>query len=526
MDRWSAFEILDLRQRTRRTEGLGETNRPVASPGVLCVRQPRRRSCSRERFSASDPAERLRLCREAVALDAASAVAQLALASACRENRDGVAAREALDRAAALAPDWEAVAYESGKLWLVYDDLPRARDAFQRAADLMPTFSAAFSNLGATLGELGEPAAALQRVPPGAGARSAQLHHPQQHRRRLPRAGTARRIGGGVPPRRSRSIRRSCSATTTSATRCSWRAGTPTRSRAYEEGQRRDPQQNRRQGCRLAVVRFANGDAAGAERDLWRCADARAARRARGPAARGLRDRARAADAASGAGAAPAVSRPHRRRNRQIRVSLSAMDPRNAGMPVGRGVGPSVVGHLVRDRSLRLAAGLAIAVAIPVAVLFYFQFRSHRRPRALLGRRPAAAEPGDRGRPDQEHRGRAEGAATSTSLLRIVQQQTEPLNLPFIAEHVRRRGSTPSRSSPASTSGRTRPSSIATSCSPSIATRTQFRHRRAGSRAARPAVPRAGAGEARDQRVRGDDRRPAARTSRRSCGSPFRRAIG
>src|SRR4029078_6945355 len=44
--------------------------------------------------------------------------------------------------------------------------------------------------------------------------------------------------------------------------------------------------------------------------------------------------------------------------------------------PSSRGVGPSVVGQLVRDRSLRLAAALAIAVAIPVAVLFYFQFRS------------------------------------------------------------------------------------------------------------------------------------------------------
>src|SRR5712692_6596179 len=43
---------------------------------------------------------------------------------------------------------------------------------------------------------------------------------------------------------------------------------------------------------------------------------------------------------------------------------------------VGKGVGPSVVGQLVHDRSLRLAAGLAVAVAIPVAVLFYFQFRS------------------------------------------------------------------------------------------------------------------------------------------------------
>jgi len=29
-----------------------------------------------------------------------------------------------------------------------------------------------------------------------------------------------------------------------------------------------------RQGCRLAVARFATGDTAGAERDLWRCVDA------------------------------------------------------------------------------------------------------------------------------------------------------------------------------------------------------------------------------------------------------------
>src|SRR5262252_2939549 len=32
--------------------------------------------------------------------------------------------------------------------------------------------------------------------------------------------------------------------------------------------------------------------------------------------------------------------------------------------------------QLLRDRSLRLAVGLAVAVAIPVAILFYFQFRS------------------------------------------------------------------------------------------------------------------------------------------------------
>src|SRR5712692_4697388 len=52
------------------------------------------------------------------------------------------------------------------------------------------------------------------------------------------------------------------------------------------------------------------------------------------------------------------------------------MDTPDSAASVGRGIGPSAVGQLLRDRSLRLAAGLAIAVAIPVAVLFYFQFRS------------------------------------------------------------------------------------------------------------------------------------------------------
>src|ERR1044071_10234499 len=42
----------------------------------------------------------------------------------------------------------------------------------------------------------------------------------------------------------------------------------------------------------------------------------------------------------------------------------------------GHGVGPSMVNHLVRDRSLRLATAVAVAGAIPVAILLYFQFRS------------------------------------------------------------------------------------------------------------------------------------------------------
>ena len=37
---------------------------------------------------------------------------------------------------------------------------------------------------------------------------------------------------------------------------------------------------------------------------------------------------------------------------------------------------PSAFQHLLHDRAVRFAVGLAVAVAIPVAVLFYFQFRS------------------------------------------------------------------------------------------------------------------------------------------------------
>ena len=157
---WRAFEITDLDAGSANSapgapypeHGAARPASPQgAAPGPIATRLA-------TAFASRDPAERLRLCREAAELDASCEVAQLALASACRETRDGAAAREALDRAAALAPEWEAVFYESGKLSLVYDDLPRARDAFQRAADLMPTFSAAYSNLGAALGELDEPA--------------------------------------------------------------------------------------------------------------------------------------------------------------------------------------------------------------------------------------------------------------------------------------------------------------------------------------------------------------------------------
>jgi hypothetical protein len=103
---WSAFEIVEL------DRGLGleaggslDGTLPTASPQSLAP-SPIAMLLARA-FSSTDPDERLRLCREALALAPESAVACLALASAYRETRDGTAARDALDRAASLAPEWE-----------------------------------------------------------------------------------------------------------------------------------------------------------------------------------------------------------------------------------------------------------------------------------------------------------------------------------------------------------------------------------------------------------------------------------
>jgi tetratricopeptide (TPR) repeat protein len=219
-------------------------------------------------FESADAAVRLALCREAVSRDAESALAWLALASAARESNDVSSARAALDRAAALAPAWAAVHYEDGKLWLGSDDMSRARDGFQRAADLMPTFAAAFSNLGATLGELDEPEAAL------AAFAQALTHDPHGFQ-------IVNNIG--VTTRELRRLDESEAAFRRvielapmfvfgyyNLGHTLFLAGRYAEAlAAYEEGQRRDPDKNVRQGCRLAMMRLAIGDVAGAERDLW-----------------------------------------------------------------------------------------------------------------------------------------------------------------------------------------------------------------------------------------------------------------
>jgi tetratricopeptide (TPR) repeat protein len=267
---WRAFEIVDM----DRDSGLGigdSVAEPIANPQAL-IPNPDAALLARA-FQTSSPDERVRLCRDATASAPQSPMAWLAYASACRETQDAAGARDAIDRAVALAPEWEAVHYESGKLWLTSDDMPRARDSFKRAAELMPTFSAAFSNLGATLGELDESDAAL------AAFQQALTHDPRSFTiwnnvgvvlRELGRLDESAEAFHRVIEIAPEFVFGHYNLGHTLFLSGKYAEAL----RAYEEGQRRDPEKNRRQGCRLAVARLVNGDVAGADRDLWRFANA------------------------------------------------------------------------------------------------------------------------------------------------------------------------------------------------------------------------------------------------------------
>src|SRR5206468_353424 len=107
------------------------------------------------------------------------------------------------------------------------------------------------------------------------------------------------------------------------------------------------------------------------------------------------------------------------------------MDPRDSSAAAGHGVGPSVIAQFLRDRSLKLAAGLAVVIAIPVAALFYFQFRSIED----LGRSSTVVL-------TQLSQETANGLIKDVEdslkapyvnvLIRIIQARLEPLDLQFI----------------------------------------------------------------------------------------------
>jgi tetratricopeptide (TPR) repeat protein len=269
---WARFEVVDLDRLQSRVIPAAIRAGPDARSLVSSEADRRATEHLVQAFASTSAAARLGLCVDATVIASESPVAWLALASACREQQDMAGARAALDRAADLAPDWEAVHYEDGKFWLGSDDLERARDAFQRACDRMPTFSAAHSNLGATLGELDQPAAAL------AAFEQALANDPHSFTilnnvgvvsRELGRLGESEAAFRRVIAIEPGFVFGYYNLGHTLFLAGQYEAALA----AYEAGQQRDPEKNRRQGCRLAAVRLATGDLAGAERDLWRFAD-------------------------------------------------------------------------------------------------------------------------------------------------------------------------------------------------------------------------------------------------------------
>lgn len=95
--------------------------------------------------------------------------------------------------------------------------------------------------------------------------------------------------------------------------------------------------------------------------------------------------------------------------------------------------GPGTLQRIVHDRSVRLAAGLAVVVAIPVAVLFYFQFRSLNAVEdtsAVVLEKLSQETATDLAK----HIEQTLKAPHIAVLLRITQGRTEPLDVPFIEQ--------------------------------------------------------------------------------------------
>jgi Tfp pilus assembly protein PilF len=219
-------------------------------------------------FRSTDPAERLALCVEALKSGRTPA-ALVATASACMEVNDLDAAGRDLDEALAQAPQWAAAHYERGKLWLRQDDMARAAESFQRAAELLPGFAPAWANLGGTLGELDRPQEALAAFERALAIDPAS---PQA----LNNVGVVRRELGRLTE--SEAAFRQVIQLTPEMAFGHYNLGHTlflqgrfnAALSAYVEGQARDPGKNPVQASRLALCQVATGDGAGALRELQR----------------------------------------------------------------------------------------------------------------------------------------------------------------------------------------------------------------------------------------------------------------
>jgi tetratricopeptide (TPR) repeat protein len=118
----------------------------------------------RAAFERGTPGQRLDASARAAAAYARNPAIHLAAASANMELQDLPSAQAAIEQALTLAQDWEAPWFEYGKLWLRGDDLEQAAERFAEAARLMPSFSAALSNLGAALAETERPEEAIDAL--------------------------------------------------------------------------------------------------------------------------------------------------------------------------------------------------------------------------------------------------------------------------------------------------------------------------------------------------------------------------
>lgn len=215
-----------------------------------------------------DPAERLRLCVDALDRERTPPVL-LTSASTCMEVNDLDSAARDLDEALAAAPGWAAAHFERGKLWLRLDDMERASESFRTAARLMPRFAAAWANLGAALGELDRSEEAL------AAFLEALQADPESHQA-LNNVGVLHREMGQLQDSEA-AFRRVTSLAPDLAfgyynlghtlfLQGRYQAALS----AYLQGQKRDPERNAVQATRLALCRLATGDAAGALDELQR----------------------------------------------------------------------------------------------------------------------------------------------------------------------------------------------------------------------------------------------------------------
>ena len=223
-------------------------------------------------FRAGDARERLELCVRAVDR-ARTPAALLATASVCMEVNDLDAAARDLDEALEKAPDWGAVHFERGKLWLRLDDMERACASFRAASDRMPRFASTWSNLGATLGELDRPDEALAafRRALECDASSAQTHNNigvvSRELGKLAESEAAFRRVLELAPQLAFGYY-NLGHTLFLQGRYQAALG------AYVEGQKRDPERNAVQASRLAMCRLAVGDASGAIGELQRATTA------------------------------------------------------------------------------------------------------------------------------------------------------------------------------------------------------------------------------------------------------------